>query len=216
MNDKVKGSRPYNSERRAAKAAENRSAILQAARELISDNGYRGTSIAQIAKAAGVAVDTVYASVGRKPQLMRELVETALSGSDSTVPGPERDYVTGMRAVGSAREKLGIYAKAVTRIQVRLVPVFAALREAAVTDPDCAALWSEISARRANNMRMLAADLRTTGQLRDDMDDGEVADAIWSMNGPEYWLMLVAERGWSPDQYRAWLVEVWCRTLLAS
>jgi AcrR family transcriptional regulator len=214
MNEPVKGSRPYNSARRAARAAENRTAILESARKLIEDNGYHGTSIAQIATAAGVAVDTVYASVGRKPALMRELVETALSGSDRPVAGPDRDYAGAMRAAESAAEMLQIYATAVSEMQPRLVPVFAALREASSTDADCAALWSEISTRRAKNMRLLAADLRSKGDVRDDMGDGDVADAIWSMNGPEYWLLLVGDRGWSVDRYRRWLTDVWCRTLL--
>jgi hypothetical protein len=53
----------------------------------------------------------------------------------------QRDYVTRMRAVGTARDMLIIYAHAITGIQQRLAPVFLALRDAAVTDPDCAELW---------------------------------------------------------------------------
>jgi hypothetical protein len=35
-------------------------------------------------------------------------------------------------------------------------------------------------------MREFAADLRSTGELRTDLTDREVADIIWTMNGPEY------------------------------
>lgn len=44
----------------------------------------------QIAGTAGVSVDTVYASVGRKPALLKELVETSLSGTEVAVPAHER------------------------------------------------------------------------------------------------------------------------------
>jgi hypothetical protein len=36
--------------------------------------------------AAGIAVDTVYATVGKKPALFRLLVEMAISGSGKAVP----------------------------------------------------------------------------------------------------------------------------------
>ena len=193
------GKRDYHSPRRVEQAAATRRAILAAARELFVNAGYGATTVAQIATQATVSVDTVYAAVGRKPALLRELVETSISGSDQAIPGEQRDYVDRMRAASTAREKLIIYADAITGIQQRLAPVFIALRDAAVTDPDCAALWAEISQRRATNMRRLAADLRTTGDVRVDLSNDQVADIIWSMNAAEYWVLLVRERQWSPE-----------------
>ena len=90
-----------------------------------------------------------------------------------------------------------------------------ALRDAAATDHESADLWGEITQRRAGNMRDFARDLRATGELRADLDDGEVADIIWSMNAPEYWTLLVDERGWSTQRFGAHLVDCWSRTLLA-
>src|SRR4051812_20936424 len=77
----VKSRRRYASAVRAEQAAATRHAVLQAARELFTERGYARTSIAAIAERAGVAVDTVYAAAGRKPALLRELVETSLSGT---------------------------------------------------------------------------------------------------------------------------------------
>jgi hypothetical protein len=65
-------------------------------------------------------------------------------------------------------------------------------------------------------MRLFAADLRVTGEVRPDLSDEEVADIVWSMNSAEYWVLLVTERGWSPDRFRTWLVEAWTRLLLAN
>jgi AcrR family transcriptional regulator len=215
----VKGNTPskrdYRSPRRVEQAAETRRAVLAAARDLFVNTGYTATTVAQIAAKATVSVDTVYAAVGRKPELLRELVETSISGSDRAIPGEDRDYVGRMQAAGTAREKLTIYADAITGIQQRLAPVFLALRDAAVSNPECAALWTEISQRRAANMRRLAADLRTTGEVRGDLSDEQVADIIWSMNAAEYWLLLVRERSWSSEQFAAWLSDAWIRLLLA-
>jgi len=219
MSEEVKGStvgtRRYRSPRRAQQAAGTRRAVLAAARDLLSEIGYPAMTVAQIARRAEVAVDTVYASVGRKPQVLRQLVETALSGTDETVPAAERDYVVRIQAASTAREKITIYAQAIALIQARMAPVFLALRDAAAADPDTTALWREISERRARNMRDFAANLRTTGELRDDLSDDEVADIIWSMNAAEYWVLLVHERGWTPDRFSRWITDAWTRLLLA-
>jgi AcrR family transcriptional regulator len=64
--------------------------------------GYAVTTVADIARRARVAVDTVYAAVGRKPALLREVLETAISGSDEAVPAEQRDYVARVRGNGSS------------------------------------------------------------------------------------------------------------------
>jgi hypothetical protein len=63
-------------------------------------------------------------------------------------------------------------------------------------------------------MRRLAAELRATGELRDDLSDDQVADVIWSMNSAEYWVLLVRERQWTTDQFAEWLTDAWTRLLL--
>jgi AcrR family transcriptional regulator len=218
MSDSVKahpaGKRAYHSPRRVEQAAATRAAVLSAARELFVGNGYSATTIADIAARARVATDTIYATVGRKPALLRELVETAISGTEQVVPAEQRDYVLRIGDADTALAKITIYAQAITAIQQRMAPVFLALRDAAATDPDCASLWSEIATRRATNMRAFAADLRSTSELRDDLTDEQVADIIWSMNAAEYWDLLVHERGWTPDQFRDWLTDAWARLLL--
>lgn len=206
--------RPYRSTRRAEQAARTRAAILAAARDVLTEVGYAAMTVAEIARRAGVALDTVYASVGRKPEVLRHLLESALSGSDEAVPADQREYVLRIRAASTAREKITIYAEANTAIQLRMAPVFLALRDAARVDPETTSVWREISDRRARNMRDFAADLRATGELRTDLDDDQVADIIWSMNAAEYWVLLVHERDWTPQRFTAWILDSWSRVLL--
>jgi hypothetical protein len=119
-----------------------------------------------------------------------------------------------MRAAGDLRSKLAIYAAAVTLIQGRLAPLFVALRAAASANPELAHLGREISERRARNMRDLADDLATTGELRADVGRDEIADVIWVMNSSEYYALLVLERGWTHEQFQRWLLDAWMRLLL--
>jgi AcrR family transcriptional regulator len=213
VSDRVKPRR-YDSSRRREAAQATRRAILQAARDLFATNGYVGTTIAQIAHRAGVAPDTVYAAVGTKPVLFELLIETALSGRDEAVPGAARDYAARMRATPDARTKLAIYAAAVTQLQGRLAPLFLALRAAASSTPELDQLWRRITERRAVNMRAVADDLGQSGDLRGDLSRDEVADIIWTMNGAEYYALLVLERGWTPERFEQWLLDAWTRLLL--
>jgi AcrR family transcriptional regulator len=205
--------RRYDATRRRQGAARTRTAILDAARELFGERGYAATPMTAIAERAGVALDTVYASVGRKPELARLLVETAISGTTQAVPAEQRDYVRAIRAASDADTKIGIYAGAVTAIAPRLSLVLTIIRQAAPSQPELAALWTEIAERRAANMRIFVADLAAVAPLR--LDPDEAADIVWATNATELYQLLVGQRGWSPQRYERFLSDSWRRLLLA-
>src|SRR6266568_5055906 len=104
--------RRYDASKRRQAAARTRTAILDAALQLFAGQGYAATPMTAIAEQAGVALDTVYASVGRKPELARLLIETAISGSSQAVPAGESGYVQAIRAAPDAETKIVIYASA--------------------------------------------------------------------------------------------------------
>ena len=172
--------------------------------------------MADIARDANVAVDTIYASIGRKPALFRLLIETSIAGRDHGGPAADPYDVQQIRDDATAEGKLRIYGATVATNQQHLAPLFRALREAAPTHPELGELWSQIAARRADTMHELAADLAATGQLRGDLTVDEVADVLWSMNAAEYYVLLVHDRGWTPQRFGQWLSDAWCRLLLAS
>ena len=205
--------RAYRSPVRASRAAATRRAVLDGAQELFLAGGYPATTARGIAAIAGVSVDTVYASIGRKPEVMLALLERAISGGEGAVAPDDRAYVQAVAAARTAPEKLAIYAAAMRELVPRLAPLVAVLKQAGAADPECAAVWAQISSRRAANMRRFAADLRSTGEVRDDLSDDDIADIIWSTNAPEFYLLLV-ERQWTPERYERLLVDVWTRTLL--
>jgi AcrR family transcriptional regulator len=207
-------SRSYDNAARTERSAQTRLRILDAARVLLVTKGYRATTIAAIAREAAVHVDTVYELVGRKPLIVRTLVETAISGTDDAVTAEERDYVRRIRSIGDPRQKLAAYATAVRTVQQRMAPLFVALRDASATEPEAAAIWNEISERRATNMRTFAADLAGVGGLRRELSIADAGDMVWALNGPEMFLLLTRDRGWSPERYELWLYESWCRLLL--
>ena len=201
--------RAYDASGRQEAAAQKRSAILQAARALFIARGYAGTTMAEIADAVQIALDTIYASVGTKQVLFRTLIEAAISGTDHAVPAADRDYVQAIIAEPDARQKLTIYAQALRRIHERLAPLTRVLKEAATVDAELSKLWKSIGHRRAANMRLFVAGLAATGQLRPEVDVEEAADVIFATNAPEFYLLLVGDRGWSPEKFETWLARTW-------
>jgi len=204
--------RRYDATRRRQAAARTRAAILDAARELFTERGYTATAMTAIAERAGVALDTVYAAAGRKPDLARLLIETAISGTDHAVPAEQRDYVKAIQAAPDAGTKIALYAAAVTATAPRLAVVLAIIQQAAPGEPDLAALWAEIAERRAANMRRFVADLATVTPLR--LDPGRAADIVWATNAAEMYQLLVGQRGWTLQQYQRFLTDTWTRLLL--
>jgi AcrR family transcriptional regulator len=204
--------RRYDASKRRQAAARTRQAILDAALELFAAQGYATTPMSAIAERAGVALDTVYTSVGRKPELARLLIETAISGSSEAIPAEERDYVQAIRTAKDAEAKIAIYASAMRAIAGRMAPVLSIIQQAAPAEPELAALWRQISDRRAANMRRFAADLAAVTSLR--VDPADAADIIWATNAPELYLLLVGQRGWSPERYEHFLADAWRRMLL--
>jgi hypothetical protein len=161
-----------------------------------------------------VALDTIYAVVGRKPTLFRLLIETAISGTDEPVALEQRDYVTAVRAEPDAARKLEVYAQAVRTAHGRMAPLLRVLQAAAPVEPELAEVWHDIAERRARNMRLLAAELAGRGSLREGVSIEEAADVIWATNSVELYVLLVHERGWGADRYARWLADAWRRLLL--
>lgn len=206
--------RTYDASARRTAAEGTRLRVLSAARHLFLTQGYAATSVARIARQATVSVDTVYATVGRKPDLMLAVHDMVLASSSAPLPAGQRDYVVAVREAPSARVKIELYAAAMSRLLPTTTPLMNALADAGASDSRCLAMWNSINERRAANMLLFAADLRATGELRDDLTDQRVADLVWSMNSPAFF-GLHATRGATPEEFGALLADVWTRTLLA-
>ncbi len=205
--------RHYDATGRRQAAARTRTAILDAARQLFTERGYASTPMTAIADRAGVALDTVYASAGRKPELAKLLIETAISGTGQAIPAEQRDYVRAVQAAPDAGTKIAIYAAAVTAIAPRLAPVLAIIQQAAPAEPELGQLWDQIAERRAANMRRFVADLATAHPLR--LDPAQAANIVWATNATELYQLLVGQRGWTPQRYERFLTDTWHRLLLA-
>ena len=72
--DEKGAKRKYDSTSRGEAAKATRELIINSARAIFLEKGYAATTMPAIAMAAGTALDTVYATVGKKPALFRLLI----------------------------------------------------------------------------------------------------------------------------------------------
>ena len=52
------------------------------------------------------------------------------------------------------------------------------------------------------------------GGLRPGLDVDRATDILTTLNHPDVWLLLVGDRGWSPEEFEAWFTETVCDQLL--
>lgn len=213
MPDAVKR-RTIDSPLRREQAAETRRRILAAARRLFVSRGYVATTMPAIAKEAGVAIETVYVSVGPKPTILSILADQAVAG-DEPSPASHRDRVKRLLAERPPGEWLSSYASELRSMHERVADIETAMRHAAAADSTIASLWAEKMGARLHGLRPLARSLASEGMLAPGISPDRAADLIWMLGSPETYELLIAERGWEGEEYQRWLTVMLERTLLA-
>jgi AcrR family transcriptional regulator len=137
---KVKGKRTYDSSLRKQQASQTRMRILDAAQKRFAERGYAASTIESIASAAGVAVDTVYATFGSKREVLKSLLDVRVGGDDAPIDLLDRPGPQAVRAERDQRRQLAVFASDVSEIIERVRPVDDIIRGAAAVDAEVAAL----------------------------------------------------------------------------
>src|SRR3954462_8547283 len=126
--------RSYQSPRRRASAADTRLAVIAAATRLFAERGW-ATSVRDIAREAGVAVETVYSVVGSKRELLKVALAVAIVGDDEPVALAERHEFAALGS-GDRRTRLEAAAAMRTDQYARVAALHHALEQGAETDDE--------------------------------------------------------------------------------
>jgi AcrR family transcriptional regulator len=191
--------RGYESPARQRQADETRRRIASAARKLLEETGYAGMTIPAVAKAAGVAVPTVYAIFGSKKGIVSELLDAARFGE------AYQALLARAKAVTDPMELLAFPPRFARQIYESEIPVENLLRGAGMVAPELAAVEDERNCQRYDSQAMVIDRLERTKLLRARLGRDAARAVLWAMTSREIYRMLVRERGWSGDQYEAWL-----------
>ena len=198
--------------RQAAAEATQRS-IVEAAARLCGERGYHATSVAEIARAAGVAVQTIYNSVGGKRDVLSLVLDVAAAGPEA--PAKVRQFM--LERTEHETDPVKVIEALVDFWRgavVRTAPVFRILREAAAVDPEAAELERARAAQRLRNYHEAARLLEQLGALRSGLGRSEAAAIIFALGPGESHATLRRELGWSVDVWCDWVRDALVAALL--
>lgn len=214
MSRDVKPRRRYESPRRREQAAATRLAILEAAERLFAERSYAGTSVGEIAEAAGVALKTVYAVFGTKAEVLRALWNLRMRGDEEAVPLAERAWFRETIDEPDPNRRLALLARNARIVRERTGVLPAIVQQAAPLDEQIAELWERFQREfYERGMRAIAKTLEHDGVLSADLKTA--TDILWTLTHPDLYLLLVRRRGWKPDAYERWLTDTLRTQLLA-
>ncbi|MFI9572875.1 TetR/AcrR family transcriptional regulator [Microbispora rosea] len=189
----------YHSPRRADAAADTRRAIIGAARDLFTAHGYTAVTVSQIAKAAQVAVQTVYSSAGGKAAILAEILAPAVH---------DRRVAETLKAAVAAtdpREIVDITAAGTRATHERHWDVLFRLLHGGLGEASGVEVTEEANGEYLNALAVVADRLVTLDALRPELDRDSALDVLWFYLGQRSWFLLVGERGWDFERAERWL-----------
>ena len=198
--------RTYDSSRRKRQAQQTRAEVLLAAMQLFNRRTWADTTLAQIADAAGVAVETIYNGFGSKRNLVREAFDAAVVGDAEPVPYAEREEFLRM-GVGTRAKRLQAGMDTLVEIHGRSAGVWRALCDAAEGDADLTAWVLDADHRRRVDV------VRSLELIFEHDVEGSTIDVLWILYSPETYWKLTQVAGLTDDDYKARLTEATLRLL---
>jgi AcrR family transcriptional regulator len=205
----VSSDRPYRSALREQQADQTRRRIRQAARELFASRGFTATTVAEIARAAGVSPATVYAVYDSKAGIVTAMLEEI---EDRVGMAAKLEEVL---AASDPAQLLPLFLAAHCDLFEDSADVLrAAMR--AIEDPEVATLAARGDGRRRKVIEHITRRLHEAGMLRDDLTPLVAADRLWLLTTVEGYLNAVDRLGWQRDNYEAWVLQLAETELLAT
>lgn len=198
----------YRSPRREDAAAATRAAILDAARELFMTRGYAAVTVPEIAKAARVATQTVYASAGGKSGVLAALLQPLMDDTTAAQANVEA------RASTDPRHVLALTAVSARRVHEAHYEILHGLVHQAPGESAAQLAIDDAVAKCLRGFTSIAEHLRHLDHVRPHLAGDRLVDTLYFFFGPEAWYGLVTSRGWTFDEAETWLHDAACRTLL--
>ena len=207
--------RTYRSPLRDRQRAETRAAVIDAARDPFVEQGYAATSIAEIARTAGVSPETVYATFGTKRELLRAVVDAAATGVAEGGAVVDAELLERVRAEPDARRP----ARDDGRSRATTAPAGRAARRGRAgggggRSRDRRAGGRAGGAEASRDIRALVALLAEAGPLR--MSERDATDVVWALaRSTGFYRSLTVDRGWSHARAFQALNDAIARAVLA-
>jgi AcrR family transcriptional regulator len=161
--------------------------IVAVAARLFFERGYRATSVAGIAAEAGVAIQTIYNSLGSKRDVLEQVIELAV-GDEPAIRDPDPNQI-----VERWRAALPTGAR-----------VSQLLRDAAAVEPAIAQVERQRREQRLAEYETAAHTLDQRGLLREGLTPRRAAATMFAIGHPEIYRELVLDGPWDETLWATW------------
>jgi AcrR family transcriptional regulator len=191
---------------RRARARATRLRIVKAAYTLFCQRGYAGTTMADVAKAAEVAVQTVYFTFHTKSDLLSRAYDLAVLGEDEPLPPQQQPWYGEMTAEPDVTRAIRRFVEGAGAILTRATPLDTVVRASAASDPDTARVRALHERWRAEGYRAALEILSLKSVLREGITLERATDLLLLYAGADVYRVLVEDFGWTHDAWVDWTV----------
>lgn len=196
---------------RKERAAATRRRMMEAAYRVFSASGWSGTTMDAIAAEAGVAVQTLYFTFHTKAELLQAAFDFAVLGPEDPTPPHLSAWWRAAEAEPDVAEALGHVVAGTMEIFRRAAPLVWVIQG----DPDARAAYQFNEDLRIQGYGQMVAMLAAKHPLRPGLTRARARDLMLVLLGPAVFQSLTAERGWSIDEFGAWVTGALLRELFA-
>ncbi|MFL6155860.1 MAG: TetR/AcrR family transcriptional regulator [Marmoricola sp.] len=208
------GSRTKNRTSKAEQSRATRVKIVAAATDLFVRDGFVTTTMASIAKEAGVAVQTLYLSFGNKTAILQAAFDDALRGGVEEDIG-EQDWYVQVLADPDGPAALSLFCTRTAAVMTRAAAVYDVMRSAAA-DPEVGEMLAHNKKLRHDGFRAVAAALASRKGFNDELSVDDAHGILYTVLSEDSCLLLVSEHGWTPRQWSDWALRTLSSQLFGS
>jgi AcrR family transcriptional regulator len=201
---------------RAARVADTEERIVRAATDLFAADGYAATTLAAVARAAGVGARTVYVRFGTKAALLKRVVDVAIVGDTAPVDVAGRDWFAAAMTAPSATERIAAIAAAGRDMMARAGGVLAVAQQAEPIEPLIRAAAQAGREATLANVRTFWSTMDDDGLLPAGADVDWLVHTTATLSAAETYLLHSRMHGHTPAEYGAWLATTLRRLLAAA
>ena len=167
--------RPYRLGKRAADVEDTRDRVIQAARELFSEEGFLGASLEDVAKRAGVSRATVYYQFESKYGLLDGMIVNATQIQKAAPLDRARKHPNALKG-------LRTYLVEICKFWMGDLALFRNVYGLASVDPEAGKLFDGYDNRRRELLVWLVKRLADQGHLRPGMTQQRATDVLWLLS----------------------------------
>lgn len=187
---------------RSQRAAATRKRMIDAAFDTFAERGYHGTTMAQIAKHAGVAEATTYFTFNSKAELLRQVLFARGGASDEPESVIDRSWYREIFEATDQRRVLALVVEHGTEIFRRLAPLAQTVAVASITEPEVAEQAHNIRQGRRDAFAEVVNALESLGTLASSR--AQTIDVIDVVQSAATYNSFTTGRGWSTVQFKTW------------